>query len=67
MNPQLYLLIRILIALVSACDRAGALVQWLKLPAWTVGDRGFETHAGCQVSSRRFSWPGLAYMCTKVA
>ena len=22
-------------------ERAGALVRWLKLPAWKVGDRGF--------------------------
>ena len=28
---------------------AGALVQWLKLPAWKVGDRGFEPHSGIQV------------------
>ena len=25
---------------------AGALVQWLKLPVWKVGDRGFEPHSG---------------------
>ena len=25
---------------------AGVLVQWLKLPAWKVGDRGFEPHSG---------------------
>ena len=25
---------------------AGALVQWLKLPAWKVGNRGFEPHSG---------------------
>ena len=24
---------------------AGALMQWLKLPAWKVGDRGFEPHS----------------------
>ena len=23
-----------------------ALVQWLNLPAWKVGDRGFEPHSG---------------------
>ena len=23
---------------------------WLKLPAWKVGDRGFEPHSGLQVS-----------------
>ena len=28
----------------------GALVQWLKLPAWKVGDRGFEPYSGLQVS-----------------
>ena len=27
------------------CFRVGALVQWLKLPAWKVGDRGFEPHS----------------------
>ena len=26
----------------------GALVQWLKLPAWKVIDRGFEPHSGYQ-------------------
>ena len=28
----------------------GALVRWLRLPAWKVGDRGFEPHTGLQVS-----------------
>ena len=32
--------------------RTGALVQWLKLPAWKVGDNGFEPHSGLQVSKR---------------
>ena len=31
--------------------RAGALVQWLKLPAWKVGDRGFQPHSGLRVFS----------------
>ena len=31
--------------------RAGALVQWLNLPAWKVGDRGFKPHTGRQVVS----------------
>ena len=30
----------------------GALVQWLKLPAWNVGDRGFEPDSGLQVSKK---------------
>ena len=25
-------------------------MQWLKLPAWEIGDRGFESHLGLQVS-----------------
>ena len=33
--------------------RAGALVQWLKLPAWKVLDRGFEPHPGLQVSKKQ--------------
>ena len=93
-------------------------MQWLKLAAWKVGDRGFEPHSGLLVSKkqnvsspltrkdsilwgaflderyrvwpqtsrarisnpvsggqchlthltilRKFSWPSLAYMCTKV-
>ena len=32
---------------------AGALVQWLKLPAWEVGDRGFEPHYGLQASKKQ--------------
>ena len=31
----------------------GALVQWLKLLAWKVGDRGFEPHSGLQVSKKQ--------------
>ena len=30
-----------------------ALVQWLKLPALKVGDRGFEPHSGIQVSKKQ--------------
>ena len=26
------------------------MVQWLTLPAWKVGDRGFEPHSGLQVT-----------------
>ena len=33
--------------------RTGALVQWLKLPAWKVGDRGFKPHSGLQVSKKQ--------------
>ena len=32
---------------------AGALVQWLKLPVWKFGDRGFEPHSGRQVSKKQ--------------
>ena len=28
---------------------AGALLQWLKLPAWKVRDRGFEPHSGFHI------------------
>ena len=28
-------------------------VQWLKLPAWKVGDRGFEPNSGLQVSKKQ--------------
>ena len=34
-------------------SRAGALVQWLKLPAWTVGDSGLVSHSGLQVSKKQ--------------
>ena len=36
---------------------AGALVPWLKLPAWKVGDRGFEPHSGLQVSKKQCFFP----------
>ena len=32
--------------------QAGALVQWLKLPAWKVRDREFQPHTGFQVSKK---------------
>ena len=32
---------------------AGTLVQWLKLPAWKVGNRGFEPRSGIQVSMKQ--------------
>ena len=32
---------------------SGALVQWLKLPAWKVRDRGFEPHSGFQISKKQ--------------
>ena len=35
--------------------RAGALVQWLKLPAWKIGNREIEPHSGFQVSKKRVS------------
>ena len=28
-------------------------MQWLKLPVWKVGDRGFEPHSGIQVSKKK--------------
>ena len=31
----------------------GLLMQWLKLPAWKVGDREFKPHSGLQVSKKR--------------
>ena len=31
----------------------GALVQWLKLHVWKVGDHGFEPHSGIQVSKKQ--------------
>ena len=33
--------------------RAGALVQWLKLPDWKGGDRGFDPNSGLQVSKKQ--------------
>ena len=38
---------------VSLMYRAGALMQWVKLPAWEVGDRGFEPHCGLQVLKKQ--------------
>ena len=38
-------------------SRAGALMQWLKLPAYCLesrGDRGFEPHSGLQVSKKQY-------------
>ena len=35
---------------VQYTTRAGPLVQWSKLPAWKIGDRGFEPQSGLQVS-----------------
>ena len=29
-------------------------MQWLKLPAWKVGDRGLEPHSGLQVSKKQY-------------
>ena len=40
--------------------RAGALVQWLMLPDWKVGDRGFEARSGLQVSKKQNSSPLLS-------
>ena len=33
--------------------RGGALMQWLKLTAWKVRDRGFEPHSVLQVSKKQ--------------
>ena len=41
------------ITTVSYSRRAGALVQWLKLPAWKVRYRGFEPNSGLQVSKKQ--------------
>ena len=38
----------------------GALVQWLNLPAWKVGDRGFTPHPGLQVKDKMFLARSLA-------
>ena len=34
-------------------ERAGGMVQWLQLPAWKAGNRGFEPHSGIQVSEKQ--------------
>ena len=34
-------------------SRVGALVHWLRVPAWKVGDRGFEPRSGIQVSKKQ--------------
>ena len=31
----------------------GVLVQWLKLPAWKVEDRGLEPHSNLQISKKQ--------------
>ena len=36
---------------------AGALVQWLKLAAWKVRDRGFDPHSSLQVLKKVFFLP----------
>ena len=41
------------ICFVMHAARAGGLVQCLQLPAWKVGDRGFEPHSGLQVSKKQ--------------
>ena len=52
--------------------RAGGLVQWLMLPAWKVGDRGFEPRSSIQVSMKlnissplthKDSWLGFRILC----
>ena len=39
--------------MVRAGGGEGGLLQWLKLPAWKVGARGFEPHFGLQVSKKQ--------------
>ena len=33
--------------------KSGALVQWLRLPVWKLGDLGFEPHSGLQVLKKQ--------------
>ena len=40
-------------ALIIYSRSAGGLVQWLKLPAWKVGDRELEPHPGLQASNKQ--------------
>ena len=35
------------------CLEDSVLLQWLKLPAWKVGDCGFEPHSGLQLSKKQ--------------
>ena len=42
-----------LVVLSFLTGMAETLVQWLKLPAWKVGDRAFEPHSGLQVSKKQ--------------
>ena len=35
----------------------GALVQWLKLPTWIIGDRGLEPHPGLQLKKKNVYSP----------
>ena len=37
--------------------RARALLQWVKLTAWKVGDRGFEPRSGIKVSKKQNVFP----------
>ena len=36
----------------TAKGRVGALVQWLMLPAWKIGDRGFKPHSDLKISKK---------------
>ena len=40
-------------------SNGGALVQWLKLPAWKVWDRGLDPHSGRQVLKKENIFPPL--------
>ena len=35
-------------------------MQWLKLPAWEVGDPGFKPRSGIQVSKKQNVFPALS-------
>ena len=56
-NKFAYTMIVILVSFaivnIQAIPRAEALVQWLNLPSWKVGDRGLEPHSGLQVSKQQ--------------
>ena len=41
------------VAKLQQCIWAEALVLWLKVPAWKIGDRRLELHSGLQVSKKQ--------------
>ena len=46
-------ILRTICALLPNTTRGRPLVQWLKLHAWKIGDCGFETRSGIQVSKKQ--------------